>query len=83
VFEAAPGQVRFESLLSEEGGRFYRARNSYRIVETELDPTDELPNFRWLTVWQLIELLRHSHYVNVQARTMIACLHAMVAGLPQ
>jgi oxidase EvaA len=33
-------------------------------------------------VWQLIDLLRHSHYINVQARTMIACLHGMVAGLP-
>jgi dTDP-4-dehydro-6-deoxy-alpha-D-glucopyranose 2,3-dehydratase len=82
VLDAEPERVRFSSVLSEEGGRFYRARNSYRVVETDLDPTEEPPDFRWVTVRQLIELLRHSHYVNVQARTMIACLHAMVAGLP-
>lgn len=81
VLRAGPERTRFATVLSEEGGRFYRARNSYRIVETDLDPLDEPDDFRWLTVRQLIRLLRHSHYVNVQARTMIACLHAMVAGL--
>jgi oxidase EvaA len=82
VLAAGPDRVRFATVLSEEGGRFYHARNSYRIVETDLDPSDEPADFRWLSVRQLIELLRHSHYVNIQARTMIACLHAMVAGLP-
>jgi oxidase EvaA len=82
VLDAPPERVRFETVLSEEGGRFYHARNSYRIIEADLDPLAEPPDFRWLTVRQLNELLRHSHYVNVQARTMIACLHAMMAGLP-
>ena len=82
VLRAGPRRTRFATALSEEGGRFYHARNSYRIVETDLDPLDEPADFRWLTVRQLIELLRHSHYVNVQARTMIACLHGMLAGLP-
>jgi dTDP-4-dehydro-6-deoxy-alpha-D-glucopyranose 2,3-dehydratase len=81
VLRAGPQHTRFATVLSEEGGRFFHARNSYRIVETDLDPHDEPADFRWLTVHQLIELLRHSHYVNVQARTMIACLHGMVAGL--
>ncbi len=81
VLAAGPERTRFAAVLSEEGGRFYHARNSYRIVETDLDPLDEPPDFRWLTVRQIIELLRHSHYVNIQARTMITCLHAMVAGL--
>jgi oxidase EvaA len=75
-------RTRFSSVLSEEGGRFHHARNSYRIVETDLDPFGVPAEYRWLTVRQLSELLRHSHYVNIQARTMIACLHAMVAGLP-
>jgi oxidase EvaA len=81
VLLAGPERTRFAAVLSEEGGRFYHARNSYRIVVTDLDPADEPPGYRWLTVRQLIELLRHSHYVNIQARTMTACLHAMVAGL--
>jgi oxidase EvaA len=82
VLRAGPERTRFSTILSEEGGRFYHARNSYRVVETDLDPMDEPPDYRWLTVRQLVELVRHSHYVNIQARTMIACLHAMVAGLP-
>ena len=82
VLDAGPERTRFSSMLSEEGGRFYHARTSYRIVETDLDPLDEPPEFRWLTVHQLNELMRHSHYVNIQARSMIACLHAMIAGLP-
>jgi oxidase EvaA len=82
VLDAEPERIRFATVLSEEGGRFYRARNRYIVVETDRDPRTVPDNFRWLTVRQLIELLRHSHYVNVQARTMIACLHAMVAGLP-
>jgi oxidase EvaA len=82
VLRAGPERTRFSSVLSEEGGRFHHARNSYRIVETDLDPLGVPAEYRWLTVRQLSELLRHSHYVNIQARTMIACLHAMVAGLP-
>jgi hypothetical protein len=26
--------------------------------------------------------LQHSQYIDVQARTLIACMHAMVTGLP-
>jgi oxidase EvaA len=82
VLQAEPERIWFSSVLSEEGGRFYHARNSYRLILTDLDPRDEPDDFRWLTVRQLIELLRHSHYIDVQARTLIACLHAMVTGLP-
>lgn len=34
-----------------------------------------------MTVQQLTGLLRHSHYVNIQARSLIACLHSL-AGQP-
>ncbi|MFC0112342.1 NDP-hexose 2,3-dehydratase family protein [Kibdelosporangium aridum] len=30
-----------------------------------------------MTLHQLSELLRHSYYVNIQARTLIACLHSL------
>ncbi|MFC9975252.1 NDP-hexose 2,3-dehydratase family protein [Spirillospora sp. NPDC127200] len=79
VLDAAPERVRFEATLSEEGGRFYHARNRYMIVEVgDLDPADlEHPDYRWLTLGQLVELLRHSHYVNIQARSLVACLHSL------
>ncbi|MDF5758941.1 NDP-hexose 2,3-dehydratase family protein [Spongiactinospora sp. TRM90649] len=76
VLNADPSRIRFESVLSEEGGRFFHARNRYMVVETDLEAED--PEFRWLTVHQLEDLLRHSYYVNVQARSLSACLLSLV-----
>jgi oxidase EvaA len=81
VLRAGPAQVRFEATLSEEGGRFYRARNRYLIIEAHSDIASGHPEFRWLTLHQLGNLLRHSHYVNVQARSLVACLHSLF-GVP-
>ncbi|GAA3025634.1 NDP-hexose 2,3-dehydratase family protein [Streptosporangium longisporum] len=72
-----PGRVLFDTVLSEEGGRFYHARNRYLVVETDEDPLPGHPSFRWLALHQLDGLLRHSYYLNIQARTLIACLHGL------
>ena len=79
VLGAPAHRVRFEAVQSEEGGRFYHARNHYLIVETDLgtDVEDHHPDYRWMTPHQLAELLRHSHYVNVQARSLLACLRIL------
>jgi len=78
VLGRSPEQVLFRAELSEEGGRFHHARNHYEIIEVdpELRGVD-LPDYRWLTLAQLTELLRYSHYVNVQARSLIACLRGL------
>ncbi|MET9096658.1 NDP-hexose 2,3-dehydratase family protein [Streptomyces cyaneofuscatus] len=77
VLRAAPDRIRYDVLLSEEGGRFFHALNRYVIVESDVDVPDDDPDFRWLTVHQLSALLAHSHYVNVQARTLLACLFSL------
>ncbi|MFI1019109.1 NDP-hexose 2,3-dehydratase family protein [Streptomyces sp. NPDC020965] len=78
VLSARPEQVRFETILSEEGGRFYHAQNRYIIVESDIDVAPELSSeYRWMALHQMVGLLRHSHYVNVQARSLIACLHSL------
>jgi dTDP-4-dehydro-6-deoxy-alpha-D-glucopyranose 2,3-dehydratase len=78
VMEAPADRIRFDTLLSEEGGRFYHALNHYRIVETDMSVAPpELPDYRWIAVHQLLDLIRHSHYVNVEARSLIACLHSL------
>ncbi|WP_241192508.1 NDP-hexose 2,3-dehydratase family protein [Streptomyces sp. ADI96-02] len=79
VLNAASEQIRFDAVHSEEGGRFYHARNRYLIVETDEDHGARAPDHRWLTVAQLVALMRHSHYVNVQARCLLACLHGLTA----
>lgn len=80
VLGAAPERVRYDNTLSEEGGRFHHALNRYLIVEAPDDVPSDDPAYRWLTLHQLSELLRHSHYVNIQARSLIACLHSLRSG---
>jgi oxidase EvaA len=82
VLDAPPDRVRFDAMLSEEGGRFYHISNRYLIVEIHEDdalalgqPADD---FRWLTLHQLADLMKHSHYLNVQARSLTACLYSLM-----
>ncbi|MFD7957349.1 NDP-hexose 2,3-dehydratase family protein [Streptomyces ardesiacus] len=79
---APADRIRFDAVLSEEGGRFYHARNRYLVVETDIDAGFSHPDFRWMTVRQLVDLLRHSHYVNIQARSLVACLHSLTGQPP-
>ncbi|WP_461073142.1 NDP-hexose 2,3-dehydratase family protein [Streptomyces pseudoechinosporeus] len=81
VLRADARDIRYDTVLSEEGGRFYHALSRYMIVET--DPTGvDHPDFRWIAVHQLMELLPHSHYLNVQARSLVSCLHSLLASAP-
>lgn len=83
VLAAGPAQILYDTLLSEEGGRFYHAQNRYQIIEVaEPFPLPPDPDFRWVTLGQLGELLRHSHYLNVQARSLVASLHSLWARRP-
>ncbi|UED87190.1 NDP-hexose 2,3-dehydratase family protein [Streptomyces profundus] len=81
VIDADPGRVWYEAVHSEEGGRFRNAESRYLLVhadeaETALAPPAE---FRWVTPGQLTSLAQHGHYVNVEARTLLACLNAALA----
>src|SRR5207244_3792019 len=80
VLDAPADRIRYDTMLSEEGGRFYHARNRYMLVEADVDVAPDHPDYRWMTVHQLTNLLRHSHYINVQARSLIACLRSLFAG---
>ncbi|MCZ7417060.1 NDP-hexose 2,3-dehydratase family protein [Streptomyces sp. WMMC897] len=72
---ADPARVVFDSVQSEEGGRFHHARTRHLIVESE--PLPEPPGHRWLSLPQLTELLRHSHYVTMETRSLLACLRSL------
>lgn len=77
VLEADRRTVHFDTVLSEEGGRFFHTRNRYLIMEA--DSVEIRPDYLWLTVEQLAGLLQHSHYVNVEARSLVVCLHSLSA----
>jgi oxidase EvaA len=75
---ADPVRVWYDTVLSEEGGRLWYAQSRYLVVETIEDvPVHE--DFRWADLAGLTGLLRHSYYLNVQARTLVASL-ALACG---
>ncbi|GAA4548941.1 NDP-hexose 2,3-dehydratase family protein [Amycolatopsis samaneae] len=65
----------FDTVLSEEGGRFYHGVNRYLVAYTT-DPAEPGPDYRWVSVRQLESLVGQGHHVNVQARTLLACARA-------
>ncbi|WIM94465.1 NDP-hexose 2,3-dehydratase family protein [Actinoplanes oblitus] len=84
VLGADPATVRYQAVHSEEGGRFLNAESRYLVLEPapEQAPLDPPAGFCWVTVGQLMSLVRHNNYVNVQARSLLACLNGMLSGLP-
>jgi oxidase EvaA len=78
LFSVPKAWIRYDTLLSEEGGRFHHAENRYMLVEVPEDFADEPPaDYRWMSFDQITFLLGHSHYVNVQLRSIIACASAV------
>jgi dTDP-4-dehydro-6-deoxy-alpha-D-glucopyranose 2,3-dehydratase len=77
VLDTRPEEVLFDTVHSEEGGRFYHSETRYMIIEAA-EPPAESADFRWVAVHQLVELLRHSHYLNIQCRSLLACLHSVL-----
>jgi oxidase EvaA len=72
-----PARLRYSAVQSEEGGRFHNADNRYQVVDVgEEFPLDTPEEYRWMTPRQVMSLLLHSYYVNVQARSLFACLQA-------
>ncbi|MFJ1749739.1 alpha/beta fold hydrolase [Streptomyces sp. NPDC088116] len=77
VRAAGPDRIRYDVVQSEEGGRFYHARNRYLVIEAGSEiPVHCPPGFRWASFGQLTELLAHGNYLNVELRTLITCAHA-------
>ncbi|MER7779703.1 NDP-hexose 2,3-dehydratase family protein [Streptomyces sp. NPDC096191] len=71
-------RVLTDVLQSEHGAWFYRKRNRNMIVEVDGEvPVDD--TFRWLTLGQILQLLRLDNIVNMDARTVLASAPAVPA----
>lgn len=70
--------VHYDVAHSEEGGRFHHAVTRHMIVEVDgrlrLPPSSD---YLWLTLAQLKDMLRNSYLVNIEARSLLACLQAL------
>ena len=72
-FDLKKHRVLIDSLQSEQGGRFLRKRNRNIIIEVN-DDVPLLPDFRWLTLGQIQQLLAMDNIVNMDSRTVIGCI---------
>lgn len=68
-------QIVFDTLQSEEGGRFYREQNRNVIVMADETFPEQLPeNYIWMTLNQLCYFNQFNNYLNIQARSLIAAI---------
>ncbi|VGO18266.1 NDP-hexose 2,3-dehydratase family protein [Pontiella sulfatireligans] len=75
VLNAKLEQVCFDTLQSEEGGRFYREENRNLFILAGEDFPEEVPeNYIWMTAAQLKEFIKYNNFVNVQARCLLSSL---------
>ncbi|MFI6077408.1 NDP-hexose 2,3-dehydratase family protein [Actinoplanes sp. NPDC051343] len=71
----APGRHRVlvDSLQSEQGSWFLHKRNRNIVVETSDDVAVD-DDFCWLTLGQILGLLRRENVVNMDSRTVVSCI---------
>jgi oxidase EvaA len=81
VLNAKQSQTRFDSHLSEEGGRFFREANRNMILEADSSFPEALPrNYLWATLRQLKQLVEGSNMLNVECRCLLSCLALLDRG---
>jgi oxidase EvaA len=67
-------KVLYDSLQSEEGGRFYQIQNRNMMVQIPENLKLELPyNYAWMTLAQMKEFMRYGMF-NIEARSIISAI---------
>ncbi len=81
ILNAPKENIIFDCNQSEEGGRFYREQNRNILVIADKNfPDQDLPeNYRWMTLWQLREMLKFNNYINIQLRSLLATLNLLTS----
>lgn len=64
-------KVIYDQIQSEQSSRFYKKRNRNMIMIVD-DEIEILPNFKWMTLGQIKELMKIDNLVNMDTRTVIA-----------
>ena len=75
VLSGARGVTRHRSTQSEEGGRFFQYATENIVIELDAhDDVHVLPNYTWVTLGQINTLIRYGNHLNIEARSVLACL---------
>ena len=75
VLQAQPEQLRYSTLQSEEGGRFFQEQNRNQLIEVGDEFPVEVPDyFIWMTLYQLKQFIKYNNFLNVQGRCLLSGL---------
>jgi oxidase EvaA len=68
-------RIIFDTMQSEEGGRFYQESNRNLLLLADDDSPLELPpRYEWVTLRQLKQLLAFNNFLNVESRSLLAMI---------
>lgn len=72
--------VIYDQIQSEQSARFYkkRNRNMIMIVDEEIEI---LPNFKWMTLGQIKNLMTLNNLVNMDTRTVLSGISFIIHGI--
>jgi oxidase EvaA len=75
VLNAPSKSILFDTLQSEEGGRFYQEQNRNVVIEVYDDFDEKVEsNYIWMTLNQLHSFLKYNNYLNIQARSLLSAI---------
>jgi len=75
VLNSPSEKIYFDTLQSEEGGRFYQEQNRNMIIISGHEiPLELPPHYIWMTLNQLFTFIKFNNYLNIQARSLIAAI---------
>lgn len=64
-------EIIYDQIQSEQASRFLNKRNRNIIIKVDTD-FEILPDFRWMTLGQLKELMKMENLVNMDTRTVLS-----------
>jgi oxidase EvaA len=68
-----PDSILVDQLQTEQGSRFLKKRNRNVIVHSDsVEALDD--RFKWLSMWQIQQIMREDNIVNMDTRTVLSCL---------
>jgi oxidase EvaA len=75
VLTAPESNIWYSAMQSEEGGRFYKEQNWNMIIEVGSEFSEQVPeNYCWMTLNQMITLIKFNNYLNMAARNLISAV---------
>ncbi len=75
ILDAPRSRVLFDSMQSEEGGRFFHEQNRNIIIEVDENfPLEVDEKYCWMTLNQMLRFIEFNNYLNIAARSLLAAI---------